>query len=100
MNIDIGKREEWETEIPIKNNGGTLIIWVGHIRGDYYGNMSFRNCDNQLFELHKGFHIREKWFEWMLGLPLGWNKIIDSRIYFSRNEANKNISPVDGERIK
>ena len=74
-----------------------LAIWIGHIRGDYYGNFSIRK-NKKIVQKGKGFHCRKEWFDWVLDvLPLDWKKIIDSNIYFSGNIAKTGVDLGTGE---
>ena len=74
-----------------------FAVWLGHIRGDYYGNFSIRK-DNNIVQKGKGFHCRSSWWNWALDeLPLDWKKIIDSTVNFEDNKAHIGIDIPSGE---
>ena len=75
-----------------------LAFWFGHMRGDFYGNFSIRN-NGSIIEMSPGFHVRRDYFDWVLGLPLDWRKIINSRIVFEDNCADCGVDLVNGEFI-
>ena len=84
MKIDETRREEWECHLPLEGDNW-VFIWLGHTRGDLYGNFSFK-IHGRIFEKRRGFHCNRDWFDYMLDLPLGWQKIIDSRVLFGENK--------------
>lgn len=83
MKIDKIKRQEWETNLNLAN-GDVLCIWIGHMQGDYYGNLSLKH-NGILIEKGKDFHVRKEWFDWVLDLPFSWKQIIDAKICYENN---------------
>jgi len=75
-----------------------FAVWLGHVRGDYYGNFSIRSS-SKILQKGKGFHCRQGWFDWALNLPLDWHKIIDSEVKFSENIAPFGVDLESGEFI-
>ena len=75
-----------------------VAFWFGHMRGDFYGNFSIRTNGN-VIEKSPGFHVDRDYFDWVLGLPLDWHKIIDSRIVFEDNCADCGVDLVNGEFV-
>lgn len=97
MDIDIGKREEWEAHIHTVG-GDMFAVWIGHMRGSFYGNFSFRK-DGKIIEKSRGFHLRREMFDFYLSLPLGWCKIIDCKLNYGENKAECGVDLKTGEFI-
>ena len=97
MEIDLDKREEWEAHIH-DGKGNMFAIWIGHISGSFYGNFSYRH-DWKIYQKKRGFHLRREMFDFYLSLPLGWKKIIDSKVSFGENNADAGIDLETGEFV-
>ena len=96
--IDLDKREEWETHIHTEDND-MLAIWIGHVKGSFYGNFSYRK-NGKIYQKKRGFHLRQEMFEFYLCLPLDWVKIIDCYVNFSKNDVNVGIDLKTGEFVE
>ena len=85
IDVKLDCREEWEAHISC-SDGSMFSIWVGHVRGSFYGNISLKK-DDAIYEVKRGFHMRKELFDFYLSMPLDWKKIIDAKVFFGKNEA-------------
>ena len=129
MEIDLRKRQEWETHIHFftfkelidmfckylkcEKDSTTYVnvyrylekevknitmfaLWMGHIKGDYYGNFSLRS-NGEILQMKRGFHCRKEWFNFVMDLPLDWHDIIDCTMLHGVNNAQWGIDLKTGE---
>ena len=75
-----------------------FAVWLGHTRGDYYGNFSLRR-GGKIIQKGKGFHCGKEWWDWVLGIPLDWYKIMDTKVRYTKNIASAGIDLPTGEFI-